>query len=78
MFKIRDTGQGIQPKDQEKIFYKFEQSSSGENDHPTGANGLGLAFCKLAVEAHGGKIWVESDGQGKGSTFQFYLPVQNE
>jgi PAS domain S-box-containing protein len=69
--RVRDNGPGISPEDRERIFEKFFRLS-GES-RPKGL-GLGLAFCRLAVEAHGGKIWVESD-KGKGSTFTFTLPV---
>jgi NtrC-family two-component system sensor histidine kinase KinB len=68
---VRDSGPGISLKDRERIFDKFYRLS-GEA-RPKGL-GLGLAFCRLAVEAHGGQIWVESE-EGKGSTFTFTLPV---
>jgi signal transduction histidine kinase len=69
-FAIRDTGPGIPAEAFEKIFEKFGQVDAG---HRVGT-GLGLAFCKLAVEAHGGRIGVEST-PGAGSTFSFTLPV---
>jgi signal transduction histidine kinase len=66
---ISDRGVGIAPKDQEKIFAKF-----GQVGPRRGGTGLGLTFCKLAVETHGGEIWVESK-LGEGSTFFFTLPT---
>lgn len=69
-FAVRDCGIGIRPQDQEKIFAKFGQAGNQRN---TGS-GLGLTFCKLVVEAHGGRIWVES-APGQGSTFSFTLPA---
>ena len=59
----------------EKIFDKFEQVKLKEDGDRAGTSGLGLTFCKMAVEAHGGKIWVESEGLGKGCTFKALLPV---
>lgn len=69
---VQDTGKGIAPEDAARIFEKFYRAS----DKGTHANGLGLglALCKLAVEAHGGRIWVESQ-PGIGSTFGFTLPA---
>ena len=66
---VTDQGIGIAPQDQEKIFAKFSQV--GER---RGGTGLGLTFCKLVVEAHGGRIWVQST-LGQGSTFSFTLPT---
>ncbi len=66
---VRDQGIGIAPENHEKIFTKFGQVG----DRRSGT-GLGLTFCKLAVEAHGGRIWVES-ALGAGSTFFFTLPL---
>ncbi len=71
---VRDTGQGIPPEQQARIFEKFAQV---EQDRRTGratGTGLGLTFCKMAVEAHGGRLWVESQ-PGEGSTFFFTLPA---
>jgi PAS domain S-box-containing protein len=68
---VSDNGPGIAPRHQEHIFDKFARVH--EAGRPKGL-GLGLAFCRLAVEAHGGRIWVESD-VGKGSTFLFTLPL---
>ena len=59
----------------EKVFDKFEQVKLQESGISVGASGLGLAFCKMAVEAHGGRIWVESDGDSNGANFKFTLPV---
>jgi K+-sensing histidine kinase KdpD len=66
---VSDRGVGIAPKDQEKIFAKF-----GQVGERRGGTGLGLTFCKLVVETHGGTIWVESK-LGEGSTFFFTLPT---
>ena len=55
------------------IFRKFERVKN-PNMPRTRSSGLGLAFCKLVVEAHGGRIWVQSAGEGKGSAFHFSLP----
>src|SRR5437588_223548 len=71
---VSDNGEGIPPDEQEHIFQKFGQAQSGaKHRHSTG---LGLAFCRLAVEAHQGKIGVESE-PGKGSTFWFTLPTRD-
>lgn len=73
---ISDTGEGIDPEYHEKIFERFEQVQLKRTGAKVGSSGLGLAFCKMAVEAHGGNIWVESDGSGNGSTFHFSLPAE--
>lgn len=73
--EIKDTGNGIEPMYHQKIFDKFEQVKFQKSIISVGSSGLGLAFCKLAVKAHGGRIWVESEGEGKGANFQFILPV---
>jgi two-component system sensor histidine kinase/response regulator len=70
---ITDAGPGIAPEYHQRIFEKFGQVE--DLDHRLGT-GLGLTFCKLAVEAHGGRIGVESE-VGKGSTFWFALPWLN-
>ena len=74
---IADTGIGIAPEDQEKIFHEFYQVKGGVMDKTPGT-GLGLSLTKRLVEMHGGKIWVESDGEGKGSRFSFVLPIRIE
>jgi signal transduction histidine kinase len=68
---VRDSGPGIAPQDQKTVFEKFARLA--HDGQPKGL-GLGLAFCRLAVEAHGGSIWVESE-LGEGSTFAFSLPA---
>jgi len=69
---VTDTGPGIPAEAQPRLFEKFQQVASIAGRRP--GTGLGLPFCKLAVEAHGGRIWVESD-VGKGSTFIMTLPI---
>ncbi|MDR4508213.1 MAG: ammonium transporter [Candidatus Brocadiaceae bacterium] len=73
-FAISDTGIGIKPEDTEKIFEAFCQADSSLARNYEGT-GLGLTLTKLLVELHGGKIWVESEGVGKGATFTFTLPL---
>ena len=70
---VRDTGEGVPPEDQERIFEKFGQVESRKAGRKM-STGLGLTFCKLAVEAHGGRIWLESE-PGVGSTFSFSIPL---
>ncbi len=68
---VVDTGPGIPPEMRDRIFDKF---SRVKPDDGIKGVGLGLAFCRLAVEAHGGRIWVESE-LGSGSSFNFILPI---
>jgi CheY-like chemotaxis protein len=70
---VTDSGIGIAPADQPKVFEKFKQVGDTLTDKPKGT-GLGLPICKEIVEHHGGHIWVESES-GKGSTFSFTLPI---
>lgn len=69
---VTDNGPGIPPELQSRLFQKFVSGP-----HHESGSGLGLAFCKLAVEAHGGRIWAESE-PGQGTTFTFTLPVVQE
>ncbi|MCD6552587.1 MAG: GAF domain-containing sensor histidine kinase [Anaerolineae bacterium] len=83
---VTDTGIGIDPEDQDRIFDKFYHTgnvglhSSGKTKFKGGGPGLGLAIAKGVVEAHGGRIWVESEGHDEarfpGSTFHILLPVK--
>jgi len=75
-FSISDAGPGIAPAHQQRIFEKFFRITPTSENARAGA-GLGLAFCKLALEAEGGRIWVESEEQ-RGTTFHFTLPVWKE
>jgi PAS domain S-box-containing protein len=68
VFFVRDNGVGIDPRYQPKVFGLFEKFDPG-----TRGTGIGLALVKRIVEVHGGKIWVESAGIGKGATFRFTL-----
>jgi PAS domain S-box-containing protein len=70
-FWVQDHGSGIPTSEQEHIFDKFTRL---RGKGKVGGLGIGLAFCRLAVQGHGGKIWVESE-MGKGSTFHFTFPV---
>jgi signal transduction histidine kinase len=73
LFSVSDTGEGIPAEAFERIFEKFGQVESRLAGHVM-STGLGLTFCKLAVEAHGGRIGVESE-PGQGSTFHFTIPL---
>jgi signal transduction histidine kinase len=69
---VSDTGEGIPADIQAQIFDKFWRAPSAEFGMRRGS-GLGLTFCKLAIEAHGGTVTVQSR-RGEGSTFAFTLP----
>jgi len=73
VFSVSDTGEGIPPEAFERIFEKFGQVESRQGGRMM-STGLGLTFCKLAIEAHGGHIGVESV-PGEGSTFSFMIPL---
>jgi len=74
IFKMADTGYGISSNDLSRIFERFFKSDRSRSG---GGTGLGLAISRHLVEAHGGKIWAESE-EGKGSTFYFSLPIAND
>lgn len=73
---VRDEGLGISADEMHKLFGKFQKLSA----RPTGgesSTGLGLSIVKQIVELHGGKVWAESEGEGKGATFFIVLPAAN-
>jgi signal transduction histidine kinase len=69
---VSDSGPGIAPEDQARIFEEFQQAAAGKEQRE--GTGLGLALSRRLVELHGGRIWVDSE-IGQGSTFVFTLPV---
>lgn len=69
IFYVRDNGIGIAPENQQRVFELFNKLNVEEK-----GSGIGLALVKRVIESHGGKIWVESEGTGKGSTFYFTIP----
>ncbi len=78
LVKIKDTGRGISEIDMLKLFKKFNMVGNSHLTKERGqGTGLGLYLSKSLIELHGGKIWVESEGQNKGSTFSFTLPIDH-
>jgi GAF domain-containing protein len=73
---VSDTGPGISPSDQEKLFKNFQQADNTIT-RQKGGSGLGLAISKRIIEMHGGRIWLDSE-VGKGSTFTFTVPIRAE
>ena len=73
-FSVQDSGVGITPEDKQNLFTEggHGKDSVKINVHSTG---YGLFIAKQVVEAHGGKIWAESEGQGKGSKFIVEFPI---
>ncbi len=75
VFSVADDGRGIPSERLPHLFRKFSRIDA---DEQRGNTGLGLAICKGIVEAHGGRIWAESDGPGLGARFSFTLPTVEE
>jgi len=78
LFSIKDTGIGITQEDLPRLFQKFQRLSSPEEKHIGDVKGIGLGLylSKKIIELHGGKMWAESEGKTRGSTFYFELPNQ--
>ncbi len=74
---VRDQGIGIPPDELEQLFQLFQRGENAERERIRGT-GLGLALFKQIVEAHHGRIWAESAGEGQGTTFHFTLPLVPE
>lgn len=72
---VRDNGIGIDPKQIERLFQFFSRLQARTRFEGTG---MGLALCRRIVEHHGGRIWVESEGEGKGSLFMFEIPFAQD
>lgn len=72
--RVADTGPGVPEADREAIFEKFRQADTAQ-ESARGGTGLGLAFCRMALEAQGGHIWVDS-APGWGAVFSFTLPIE--
>jgi signal transduction histidine kinase len=70
---VRDNGRGIDPRYHHRIFNLFEKL-----DPTTEGSGIGLAIVRRIIEVHGGRVWVESEGEQKGSTFYFTLPNRRD
>ena len=74
---IKDTGIGIRAENLERIFEPFEQIENSASRKYNGT-GLGLPLTRTLVELHGGKVWAESEGEGKGSTFRVLIPLSDQ
>ena len=72
---VTDEGRGVEPERLPFLFQKFSRPRESDGERDALGTGLGLSICKGIVEAHGGRIWAESEGVGFGSRFTFTLPV---
>jgi histidine kinase len=73
---VRDSGAGIAAEHLPRIFDRFYRIDVSRS-RQAGGSGIGLTIARALVEAHGGRIWVQSEGEGKGSTFSFALPLKS-
>ncbi len=74
LFSVKDSGIGISAEQIPFIFNRFYRSDKSRT-RASGGSGIGLTIAKALVQAHQGKIWAESNGEGKGSTFSFLIPL---
>ncbi len=75
LLSVTDDGAGLTPTQLEQVFESFYKADSSRHDH--GAPGLGLTISRAIVERHGGRIWAESPGPGRGTSLHFTLPASN-
>ena len=75
---VADEGTGVSAEQLPHLFRKFSRTDGEDGEREIGGSGLGLAICKGIVEAHGGRIWAESDGPGLGARFTFIIPMVEE
>ena len=78
VFSVVDEGKGVSPDLLPQLFGKFYQVEHDDRQEKIGSTGLGLVICKGIIEAHGGRIWAESDGLDRGARFTFTLPTTDE
>ena len=74
--EVIDTGPGIPPEEREKVFDKFRQLGDAGGTQPKAGTGLGLSIANGIVEAHGGRLWVDTGDNGQGANFQFFIPFE--
>ncbi len=74
-FSVRDTGIGVSSEHLPQLFDRFYRVDRSRSRRSGGGSGIGLTIARSLVEAQGGRIWVESRGEGQGSTFRFTLPI---
>ena len=74
LFSVSDTGIGISAEQLPNIFNRFYRTDKSRT-RASGGSGIGLTIARALVKAHQGRIWAESDGEGKGSTFSFLIPI---
>jgi signal transduction histidine kinase len=77
LVSVEDTGIGIEKENLERVFAPFEQADGTASRRFPGT-GLGLTLTRQFVELHGGKVWAESRGLGKGSAFRFVIPISQK
>lgn len=75
LMRVADSGRGIPSDERERVFEKFRQVANNKPNRGRKGTGIGLTFCKLVLEAHGERIWVESEPPMSGASFAFTLPV---
>ena len=75
---VTDEGRGFSADQMERLFRPYSRVEEGDGEQRIAGAGLGLAICKGIVEAHGGCIWAESEGEGRGSRFTFTIPVSEQ
>ncbi len=77
LFTVKDSGIGISAEQLQYVFNRFYRTDKSRT-RASGGSGIGLTIAKALVQAHQGKIWAESDGEGKGSTFSFLIPLSKQ